>query len=213
MRLQRGRHWEAVAADYLEDRGLTVLARGLRCRLGELDLVCCDGPVLVVVEVRARSRSSFGSAVESIGPRKRARIVQATRYFLMRRRECTPRGSASTRRVRRDRHARRRGTVDQERFRRQLNESRVSGTVTGVRPHRDGDGRESQTAFPGEHRDEAGVVVLAPAITAAAAMMTHCLLEDGKVLSCGNGGSAADAQHFSSELLNRFEMERPGCRP
>jgi D-sedoheptulose 7-phosphate isomerase len=53
-------------------------------------------------------------------------------------------------------------------------------------------------------------IVLAPTIAAAAAMMTRCLLEDGKVLSCGNGGSAADAQHFSSELLNRFEMERPG---
>jgi D-sedoheptulose 7-phosphate isomerase len=53
-------------------------------------------------------------------------------------------------------------------------------------------------------------VDLAPTIAAAAAMMTRCLLEDGKVLSCGNGGSAADAQHFSSELLNRFEMERPG---
>ena len=53
-------------------------------------------------------------------------------------------------------------------------------------------------------------IVLAPAIAAAAATMTRCLLEDGKVLSCGNGGSAADAQHFSSELLNRFELERPG---
>lgn len=51
---------------------------------------------------------------------------------------------------------------------------------------------------------------LAPAIAAAASMMTRCLLEDGKILSCGNGGSAADAQHFSSELLNRFELERPG---
>jgi D-sedoheptulose 7-phosphate isomerase len=51
---------------------------------------------------------------------------------------------------------------------------------------------------------------LAPAIVAAAATMTRCLLEDGKILSCGNGGSAADAQHFSSELLNRFELERPG---
>ena len=51
---------------------------------------------------------------------------------------------------------------------------------------------------------------LAPAICAAAAAMTRCLLEDGKILSCGNGGSAADAQHFSSELLNRFELERPG---
>ena len=51
---------------------------------------------------------------------------------------------------------------------------------------------------------------LAPVIAAAAQMMTRCLLEDGKILSCGNGGSAADAQHFSSELLNRFELERPG---
>ena len=53
-------------------------------------------------------------------------------------------------------------------------------------------------------------VVLAPTIAAAAAAMTRSLLEDGKILSCGNGGSAADAQHFSSELLNRFELERPG---
>jgi D-sedoheptulose 7-phosphate isomerase len=53
-------------------------------------------------------------------------------------------------------------------------------------------------------------IELAPAIAAAAATMTRCLLEDGKILSCGNGGSAADAQHFSSELLNRFELERPG---
>jgi D-sedoheptulose 7-phosphate isomerase len=36
------------------------------------------------------------------------------------------------------------------------------------------------------------------------------LKNDGKILACGNGGSAADCQHFSAELLNRFEMERPG---
>jgi D-sedoheptulose 7-phosphate isomerase len=41
-------------------------------------------------------------------------------------------------------------------------------------------------------------------------MITQCLLGGGKVLSIGNGGSAGDAQHFSSEMLNRFEMERPG---
>jgi D-sedoheptulose 7-phosphate isomerase len=51
---------------------------------------------------------------------------------------------------------------------------------------------------------------LPPAIARAAHTMTRCLLDDGKILSCGNGGSASDAQHFSSELLNRFEMERPG---
>tara|TARA_B110000008_G_scaffold259063_1_gene278557 strand:- start:476 stop:1072 length:597 start_codon:yes stop_codon:yes gene_type:complete len=40
--------------------------------------------------------------------------------------------------------------------------------------------------------------------------MVRSLLNEGKILSCGNGGSASDAQHFSAELLNRFEKERPG---
>ena len=47
-------------------------------------------------------------------------------------------------------------------------------------------------------------------IVDAATLMTNALLSDHKILSCGNGGSASDAQHFSSELLNRFERERPG---
>lgn len=51
---------------------------------------------------------------------------------------------------------------------------------------------------------------LVPSIAAAAQVMTNCLLNNGKILSCGNGGSAGDAQHFSAEMLNRFEMERPG---
>lgn len=51
---------------------------------------------------------------------------------------------------------------------------------------------------------------LAPLIAASAELMANCFLDDGKILSCGNGGSAGDAQHFSSEMLNRFEMERPG---
>ena len=51
---------------------------------------------------------------------------------------------------------------------------------------------------------------VAPGIAHAAEAITRALLNERKVLSCGNGGSAADAQHFSSEMLNRFEMERPG---
>ncbi len=51
---------------------------------------------------------------------------------------------------------------------------------------------------------------LAPLIADAAERMTACLLSEKKILSCGNGGSAAEAQHFASEMLNRFEMERPG---
>ncbi len=52
--------------------------------------------------------------------------------------------------------------------------------------------------------------VLAPAIARAAELITAQLLTEHKVLSCGNGGSAADAQHFASEMLNRYEMERQG---
>jgi|SRR6185437_13187464 len=51
--------------------------------------------------------------------------------------------------------------------------------------------------------------VLADPIARAAEVMTECLLADGKILACGNGGSAADAQHFAAELVGRFERERP----
>jgi D-sedoheptulose 7-phosphate isomerase len=67
----------------------------------------------------------------------------------------------------------------------------------------------------GNFRDSANlklsaIEALGPAIAAATERMVACLRDDGKILTCGNGGSAADAQHFSSELLNRFEAERPG---
>ena len=52
--------------------------------------------------------------------------------------------------------------------------------------------------------------VLAEPISQAIDIMVKTLLANGKILACGNGGSAADAQHFSAELLNRFERERPG---
>lgn len=57
---------------------------------------------------------------------------------------------------------------------------------------------------------QAAAAVLVPAIAAAARLCADVLQNNGKLLSCGNGGSAGDAQHFSSELLNRFERERPG---
>jgi len=51
--------------------------------------------------------------------------------------------------------------------------------------------------------------LLAGPLASASERMVECLMKEGKILSCGNGGSAADAQHFSAELLNRFEKERP----
>ena len=52
------------------------------------------------------------------------------------------------------------------------------------------------------------IELLAAPIAAAAEAMTACLLANGKILACGNGGSAGDAQHFVAELVGRFERER-----
>lgn len=51
---------------------------------------------------------------------------------------------------------------------------------------------------------------LAPKIAAAAARLAEAVSSGGRILACGNGGSAADAQHFAAELVGRFERERPG---
>ena len=50
---------------------------------------------------------------------------------------------------------------------------------------------------------------LAGPVARAGTLLADCLRGGGKVLACGNGGSAADAQHFAAELINRFETERP----
>jgi len=52
--------------------------------------------------------------------------------------------------------------------------------------------------------------VLCPVVAEVAEAFIKCLVEGHKLLVCGNGGSAADAQHFAAEMLNRFETERPG---
>ena len=55
---------------------------------------------------------------------------------------------------------------------------------------------------------QAALKILAPSIVAGGQLMAAALKQGHKIMSCGNGGSAADAQHFSAELLNRFERER-----
>lgn len=82
MSVERGRMAEEVTADYLEGRGWKVLARNQRTPLGEMDLVCEDGPVLVIVEVKARSGHTFGEPLESVGPRKERRLRAAAGWWL-----------------------------------------------------------------------------------------------------------------------------------
>jgi len=84
---QRGRHWEAVAEALLRRRGLRLLARNYACRGGEIDLVMLDGPVLVFVEVRYRSRDHYGSGADTVTATKQRRIVCAARHYLARHRQ------------------------------------------------------------------------------------------------------------------------------
>lgn len=81
----RGAAAEALAARHLEAHGLKVLGRNLACPAGELDLVCLDRGVLVIVEVRQRSRADFGGATASVDSRKRRRLLRAAAYHWQRR--------------------------------------------------------------------------------------------------------------------------------
>ncbi|HSA88287.1 MAG TPA: phosphoheptose isomerase [Burkholderiales bacterium] len=56
---------------------------------------------------------------------------------------------------------------------------------------------------------QAAAAALTEPLARAAQRLADTLRGGGKILSCGNGGSAADAQHFAAELVNRFEIERP----
>jgi putative endonuclease len=84
LRRQRGMAGENLAAEYLGLRGLKILARNLRCKAGELDLVCLDGSVLAIVEVRQCVCAEFGGALSSVTWAKRRKIIRAARYFLQR---------------------------------------------------------------------------------------------------------------------------------
>ena len=84
-----GRTAETRALRHLETAGLQLLTRNYRCRAGELDLVMIDATsqVLVLVEVRSRSRSDFGMAAATISAGKQRRCSLAARHLLLTRRE------------------------------------------------------------------------------------------------------------------------------
>lgn len=80
-----GAEFEARALAFLQHQRLRIVARNVRCRRGELDLVMRepDG-MLVFVEVRARTRRGYDGAAASVGWRKRQRLVAAAQFFLAR---------------------------------------------------------------------------------------------------------------------------------
>jgi putative endonuclease len=85
-----GAEAEATAAAFLEHKGLRVIERNYRCRLGEIDLVAREGATTVFVEVRQRASSAFGGAAASITTAKRRRLLRAARHYLSQLRTLPP---------------------------------------------------------------------------------------------------------------------------
>lgn len=77
-----GRVGEEVAVAYLMERGYQILARNVRFRFGEIDMVAEEGGVVIFVEVKTRSGPAFGSAAEAITARKRHQLVRLAAYYL-----------------------------------------------------------------------------------------------------------------------------------
>ncbi len=75
---------EKTAAAYLLSQGLTILNSNLRCKLGELDIVCLEREVLVIVEVRKRGSMDFGGALASVTIAKQRRLIRAAQFFWQR---------------------------------------------------------------------------------------------------------------------------------
>ena len=82
-RRRKGGRFEELALNWLHARGLRLVYRNYRCKLGEIDLVMSEHDVLVFVEVRFRSLSSQVPACETVDSRKQRKLLRAARHFLM----------------------------------------------------------------------------------------------------------------------------------
>ncbi len=84
LRGQRGRAAEESAARYLQQKGYRILARNVRTPCGEIDLICEQGAYIVFVEVKERTGTAHGHALEAVSPAQQRRITRAAGYWLTR---------------------------------------------------------------------------------------------------------------------------------
>lgn len=73
---------EKLAATFLVNHGLKLVAQNYHCRFGEIDLIMKDAKTLVFIEVRLRSNSQFGSAASSITPQKQKKLILTAQHYL-----------------------------------------------------------------------------------------------------------------------------------
>ena len=87
---ERGSEAESIALEYLKQQGLKLIDRNYRTRGGEIDLIMAQDDTVVFVEVRFRSASTYGSALESVDFRKQARITRCASHYLSTKRVSAP---------------------------------------------------------------------------------------------------------------------------
>jgi putative endonuclease len=80
--IRQGAQAEQLAAQYLQQQGLKLIAQNYRGRFGEIDLIMQDGATLVFVEVRLRRNGGFGGAAASIDAHKQKRIIRTAQQYL-----------------------------------------------------------------------------------------------------------------------------------
>lgn len=81
-RIEAGQKAEELAAAFLQAKGLSVLERNFRAKVGEIDIVAKDGDEVVFVEVRARASKDFGGAAASVDGAKRRKLIRAAALWL-----------------------------------------------------------------------------------------------------------------------------------
>lgn len=79
----RGQTGENIAAEYLKQAGLIIIARNYRCPKGEMDIIAREGKWYIFVEVRSKSSGIMGYGEESIDPRKARRLQSIASYYLL----------------------------------------------------------------------------------------------------------------------------------
>ena len=81
-RIDTGRKAEELAAALLQTKGMTIVEKNFRAKVGEIDIVAKDKDEIVFVEVRARATRDFGGAAASVGGAKRRKLVRAAALWL-----------------------------------------------------------------------------------------------------------------------------------
>ena len=85
---------EQLAATFLTQKGLKLVAQNYHCRFGEIDLIMKEGNTLIFVEVRLRSNDSFGSAAMSITKQKQQKLIATAQHYLQSHQDCACRFDA-----------------------------------------------------------------------------------------------------------------------